>query len=73
MDRHNSCDTFWGPLKGKHFNGEPFINVGDTIANTIPGVNSTVSTGGTGEVLGSAGMSRFLGPPLTDDEREIVL
>ena len=35
------------------------------------GVNSTVSTGGTGE-FSEAGMSRFLGPPLTDDEREIV-
>lgn len=52
-DGHNSCNTYWGALKGKHFNGEPFINIGDTGANSVPGVNSTVSTGGTGESTGA--------------------
>ena len=46
---HNSCNTFWGSAKGSHFNGEPFINIGDSLANRVPGVNVTTSTGGTGE------------------------
>ena len=48
-DGHNSCFTYFGTLRGKHHNGEPFINVGDTKTNNVPGVNSTVSTGSTGE------------------------
>jgi len=46
---HNSCQTFHGTDRGAHFNGEPFINIGDTAANSIPGVNLSQSTGGTGE------------------------
>jgi len=46
---HNSCQTYWGAQRGRHFNGENFINIGDTTANSVPGVNATVSTGGTGE------------------------
>lgn len=43
---HNSCDTYSNrPM----FRGEPKINIGDSNANAIPGVNSVVSTGGTGE------------------------
>lgn len=46
---HNSCQTYFPTDRGAHFNGEPFINIGDTGANSIPGVNLTQSTGGTGE------------------------
>lgn len=43
---HNSCETYSNrPM----FRGEPMINIGDSNANSIPGVNSIVSTGGTGE------------------------
>jgi hypothetical protein len=48
---HNSCQTYFGDDRGLHFRGEPFINIGDTTANTIPGVNMTTSTGGTGEAF----------------------
>jgi hypothetical protein len=46
---HNSCRTYFVDQWGAHFNGEQNINIGDTPANSIPGVNSTTSTGGTGE------------------------
>lgn len=46
---HNSCTTYWGNDRGKHFRGENFINIGDSLPNSVPGVNSIVSTGGTGE------------------------
>jgi hypothetical protein len=48
---HNSCQTYFATLRGEHFRGEPLINIGDTVANRIPGVNSTTSTGGTGEAV----------------------
>lgn len=40
---HNSCDTY---SMRPNFRGEPLINIGDSAANSIPGVNATVSTGG---------------------------
>jgi parallel beta-helix repeat protein len=45
---HNSCDTFFGAQKGAFFNGEPFINIGDSPANSIPGVHVPTTTGGNG-------------------------
>lgn len=45
---HNSCDTFFGDQKGAHHNGEPNIPIGDTMANSTPGVNSPAAIG-TGE------------------------
>lgn len=46
---HNSCTTYFASDRGAHFRGEPNINIGDSIANSIPGVNSTNTSGGTGE------------------------
>lgn len=48
-DGHNSCTTYWASERGKHFRGENFTNIGDSLPNSVPGVNSVVSTGGTGE------------------------
>lgn len=42
---HNSCDTFFTTTKGAHFRGEPNIPIGDTMANTTPGVNSPTAIG----------------------------
>lgn len=47
----NSCQTYFGALRGAHFRGEPHINIGDTTANTVPGVNMTQNTGGSGEAF----------------------
>lgn len=50
-DGHNSCRTYFGDDWGLHHRGEPYINIGDTTANTVPGVNMTNSTGGSGETF----------------------
>lgn len=44
----NSCQTYFGIERGGHFRGEPLINIGDTTANAVPGVNITNSTGSIG-------------------------
>lgn len=48
---HNSCQTYFGDDRGLHFRGECFTNIGDTTANTVPGVNMTTNTGGSGEAF----------------------
>ena len=46
---HNSCETYFGTDRGLHHRGQPYTPIGDAIANNVPGVNTTQSTGGTGE------------------------
>ena len=46
---HNSCETFWGSDKAKHFRGEPHIPVGDAATLNAPGAGLARGTGGTGE------------------------
>ncbi len=46
---HNSCDTFWGEDKPKHFRGEPHIPVGDSGQLNAPGASLARGAAGTGE------------------------
>lgn len=46
---HNSCDTFWGEDKPKHFRGEPHIPVGDSGQLNAPGASLARGASGTGE------------------------
>lgn len=34
---HNSCETFWGSDKGRHYRGEPWLRVGDSGLLNTPG------------------------------------
>lgn len=43
---HNSCETY---NNRPNFKGEPKMVIGNSRINSIPGVNATTSTGGTGE------------------------
>lgn len=49
VEGHNGCRTYFGDEWGAHHRGEPYINIGDSVANSVPGVNMVQSTGGSGE------------------------
>lgn len=47
---HNSCDTYWGVNKGKHFRGEPHRPVADSASLMAPGGASGGSNVGAQQV-----------------------